>query len=712
MNIHPPSQVDSSRRVSYNPQTGFKKVRCTIVIITRTIGNIRSWIIKNPAPAALWAIMAFALLMRLPCMNYCISPDEACSVEEYIRRGFKGIFLQHYHSGNHPLASFLAWAFTLILGQSDWVLQLPFLIIGTATIPLIYIAATRAFGSKSAGLSAAFMLAWSPYHVAYSANMRGYVPLIFFALAATILLQANLARATWLQTIGIALCVFLMAMSHLASLLILSAWAGVMFIYAIAGVFSKSRRNRNHWFNFFATFMGFTAAGGLIELGYSPVFSCVKAVLTRALTRQWPPELFSYLCGAEQTVWHPLERFEQTITGFSGAPFFLVAALAILGAIVPLLRRRWSAGIYALALILPIAADLAVGLKLEPRYTLTLLPFFIALFGAGLLYFAEGVAKIASYIPHSGAPFRKFIAASAYCAPLLFLNFFLISLYGDDFPYAPTRLACVFQNHKASAKYIAQYASNFDAMTYEHGFAALPDYYLQCFYYPQLKLSDQPPPVARLWHISTICLPPRYQPQIPVGSNPVLAAPFRGSSVWVSDIAPNTMKQVMLPPFSVNPAPIWKDCMAPWKWTNTNQDNLDVFFSHDIRAPNIQVIEISPRMTDTQWTLESPQYSCASGKQIVFRAEIRGRIAARSTGISVRFFDETGTEIDKWENWTPSTPTTTLPSAWKPYQLSIMAPLTAKSMTVALRARAPLYCGETFACRNLKLWLNDPAPAP
>ena len=66
---------------------------------------------------------------------------------------------------------------SLFFGSSEALLRLVPAVIGTASVPLIYLLA-RLFNSSSTGLIAAALLATSPVHIQYSQEARGYVLLM------------------------------------------------------------------------------------------------------------------------------------------------------------------------------------------------------------------------------------------------------------------------------------------------------------------------------------------------------------------------------------------------------------------------------------------------------------------------------------------------------------------------------------------------------
>ena len=143
---------------------------------------MRFWPGRHPAPCALACIALFGLLLRLRGLNHSMSPDEAGMFDYLIRIGLRVIVFGPYPSGNHVLNTLCTWLAYSLFGLHDWAFQLPSLLFGMGGILLAYPVGTALFGSSKAGLAGALFLACAPYHVAYSANSRGYTAVIFFAL--------------------------------------------------------------------------------------------------------------------------------------------------------------------------------------------------------------------------------------------------------------------------------------------------------------------------------------------------------------------------------------------------------------------------------------------------------------------------------------------------------------------------------------------------
>jgi uncharacterized membrane protein len=132
--------------------------------------------------ALLWIVL-LALGLRLARLAF--QPlwwDEGWSV--YFATAPVGEMLRLTAVDIHPpLYYFLLHLWTMFFGSSPIALRLLSVLIGTATVPLLYVTGKQLFGQK-AGILAAFLLAISPFHIFYSQEVRMYGLVTLLGLAA------------------------------------------------------------------------------------------------------------------------------------------------------------------------------------------------------------------------------------------------------------------------------------------------------------------------------------------------------------------------------------------------------------------------------------------------------------------------------------------------------------------------------------------------
>lgn len=133
-------------------------------------------------PAILW-IGLLALGLRLVRLTF--QPlwwDEGWSL--YFATTDVGAMLKLTAVDIHPPFYYLLLhLWTLLLGSSPLAVRLLSVLVGTATVPMLYATGRRLLGEKG-GLLAAFLLAVSPFHIYYSQEVRMYALVTLLGLAA------------------------------------------------------------------------------------------------------------------------------------------------------------------------------------------------------------------------------------------------------------------------------------------------------------------------------------------------------------------------------------------------------------------------------------------------------------------------------------------------------------------------------------------------
>lgn len=136
---------------------------------------------------ALGGSLALGLALRLAGLS--AEPflgDEVLSLDIATHFGSAGEMLQYLREVEFhpPLYYLLLRAWTAWFGASEFVVRLPSVIFGLATIILTYFAGRRMFQSRNTGLLAAFFVTILPMQILYSRMARPYVIFCFFGLAA------------------------------------------------------------------------------------------------------------------------------------------------------------------------------------------------------------------------------------------------------------------------------------------------------------------------------------------------------------------------------------------------------------------------------------------------------------------------------------------------------------------------------------------------
>jgi hypothetical protein len=156
------------------------------------------------------ALTAVAFALRLRGLHEGLFHDELITYAELHGRSFTGM-LDAVANGaspgapvenTPPLHFTLAWL-TAQLGDPTATIRLPSIVLGAATVPVVYAFGRRTVGSGAALVGAGF-IALSPFAVFYGIDARAYGPLMFFAaLSALVLLEAvDRRRPAWWVAYG------------------------------------------------------------------------------------------------------------------------------------------------------------------------------------------------------------------------------------------------------------------------------------------------------------------------------------------------------------------------------------------------------------------------------------------------------------------------------------------------------------------------------
>ena len=156
-----------------------------------TDGSLRA----TPAVVAVALLTAIAFALRLSQIHQSLYGDEVFTYQDIHGRGF-GAVLTTVHTGGEnspPLFFLLAWL-TAKLGNPTVWLRLPSVVLGAATVPLVYAIGRETVGRMAALIGAAFFTT-SSFTVYYGTEARPYATVTFFvALSTLALLRAVATR--------------------------------------------------------------------------------------------------------------------------------------------------------------------------------------------------------------------------------------------------------------------------------------------------------------------------------------------------------------------------------------------------------------------------------------------------------------------------------------------------------------------------------------
>src|SRR4051812_45049303 len=146
------------------------------------------------------ALTVGAFILRVRGLHEGLWHDELITFAELHDRSFTGM-LDAVANGpapgapvenTPPLHFALAWL-TMQLGDPTATIRLPSIVLGTATVPVVYAVGRRTVGTAAALVGAGF-IALSPFAIFYGIDARAYGPLMFFAALSAWVLLAALER--------------------------------------------------------------------------------------------------------------------------------------------------------------------------------------------------------------------------------------------------------------------------------------------------------------------------------------------------------------------------------------------------------------------------------------------------------------------------------------------------------------------------------------
>jgi hypothetical protein len=180
----------------------------------------------EPATLAVVALTAFAFALRFSQIHQSLLGDEVFTYQDIHGRSF-GAVLTTVHTGGEnspPLFFLLAWL-TAKLGDATVWIRLPSVVLGAATVPLVYVLGRQTVG-RLAGLTGAALFAISPFTVYYGSEARPYATMTFFvALSTVALLRAVETRELPWWTLYV-LAAVAAAYTHYTSVFVLVVQGG------------------------------------------------------------------------------------------------------------------------------------------------------------------------------------------------------------------------------------------------------------------------------------------------------------------------------------------------------------------------------------------------------------------------------------------------------------------------------------------------------
>ena len=149
---------------------------------------------ESPRFFWLWAsiILILFLIFRLPGIGVPLASDELAMVSLWAQMPYEKIISNYQYPNNHIFLTLVPSFLLKIFGLKEWLLRLPLLVCGLATLFLGYKLGKKISGNAVVGISTALLMAISEQHIYFSTNARGYIVTLMLALIAVIFLLNQL----------------------------------------------------------------------------------------------------------------------------------------------------------------------------------------------------------------------------------------------------------------------------------------------------------------------------------------------------------------------------------------------------------------------------------------------------------------------------------------------------------------------------------------
>lgn len=334
--------------------------------------------LAKPWPfVALLAIVASGL--RFYQLNSQLWLDEVSALRGY-RKPFLETITTFPDFFPNPLYELMAHGSLLVFGVSAWSIRLPAALFGVAGVLVFYKLARRCVGPSSGELAAA-LLAVSYHHIFFSQDARGYTTYLFFALLSTELLLGLLDKMRRPLAAGYVAAIALATYAHPFGVFLL---LGHMLV-ALVVAWHRKRRHVDD-----ATTVGQIIGIGVLSglailILFAPlIIDAVQYAFSEARESGHGRQVLAFIP----------ELLEGLRAGFGGWPGVAIGVLVAAVGTLDLLRRQPAAfALLVVPIVLSLAAMIALGAGVHPRYFLLALPIGYLVGTRGLMLIVDWVAK-------------------------------------------------------------------------------------------------------------------------------------------------------------------------------------------------------------------------------------------------------------------------------------------------------------------------------
>lgn len=358
-----------------------------------------------------WAVLALvtalAVVLRAAGLNNGLWLDEIIARGQSILVPLSQIVTTYGTDNQHTLYSVLAHLSVGAFGDHPWSIRLPALVLGAASVPMLY-AFAREVTSRTEALLASLFLAVAYHHVWYSQSARGYSMLAFLTLASSWLVLRGLERGRARYFVWYSICAALSVYAHLTMALLV---LGHLLLFAapawLTGLDLIDPRLRRR------LLAGLALAGVTIGVLYAPTVVALYSYFV----------VYKPVSVALST---PMWAADQLVRGLrlaSGGTVGLLAAsgVALVGFCSYCRQSRFLVGLFALSPALILLAGIALRRPLFPRFLFYLAGFAVLVLVRGALVIGRFVSRARSSDSTAATPVGLAIVAGMMLASIVAL---------------------------------------------------------------------------------------------------------------------------------------------------------------------------------------------------------------------------------------------------------------------------------------------------
>jgi mannosyltransferase len=350
-------------------------------------GGVALWTTYAPREDAVTPSMWLALLTALAVALRAIGLDgglwydEIRTLVDSVRSPLYQILTVFPGNNQHTFFSVLAHFSIAAFGEHVWSLRLPSLLLGAASVPVLYLFA-REFVGRAEALLASLLLAVAYHHIWYSQSARGYAAQAFLALLSSWLLLRGLRRGKASDFVWYGVAAALGVYTHLTMVFLVVSHALACAVPLGLPGFDKEK-----WRRWRLPAMGFALAGALTMLLYAPLLLDLHQFFVK---RPSPMEQAT-----------PKWAVRALLAGFRiglGSAFgaLVGAALFLCGLWSYFRQSRFLLAMFLLPGAITVVAAVALHRPIFPRFL-----FFLA--GFALLIVVRGALEIGRLLRRDGA---------------------------------------------------------------------------------------------------------------------------------------------------------------------------------------------------------------------------------------------------------------------------------------------------------------------